>query len=92
MKDDVINHAIKWCNDQMRMCESGFLIHDGGKDDALATYQAIIRMLEEMKAMDLHGTRLGMSQHVIAYFSGVQSTNLSDERLPLRKNDGDYYM
>ena len=35
MNDDVINHAIKWCNDQMRMCESGFLIHDGGKDDAL---------------------------------------------------------
>ena len=49
MNENVINHIVKWCNREMGMCQSGFLIHDGGKDDALATYQAIIRLLEEMK-------------------------------------------
>jgi hypothetical protein len=49
MNDDVINHAVKWCKDQMTMCQDGFLIHDGGKDDALATYQVILEMLTEMK-------------------------------------------
>ena len=49
MNEDVINHVVKKVKEEMDRCQDGSMIHDGGKEDALATYRAIIKMLEEMK-------------------------------------------
>ncbi len=49
MNEDVINHMVKKCKREMDMYQDASMIHDGAEDDALATYQAIIKMLEEMK-------------------------------------------
>ncbi len=49
MNDDVLKHIIRWCRVQMDRCESGLTIHDGEKEDAIATYRAVIQMLTEMR-------------------------------------------
>ena len=49
MNADVIDTIIKYCKNEMRMCEMGIARYDGGKEDALKTYRAIIEKLEGMK-------------------------------------------
>jgi hypothetical protein len=49
MNADVIDHVIKWCKNEMRMCESGNLVFKGGKEDALKTYRTVIKKLEGMR-------------------------------------------
>jgi len=48
MNKDVLQHVIKIIRNEMRMCEWGNLIHDGGKEDALQTYGHILQMLQEL--------------------------------------------
>ena len=49
MNEDVIDHIIKFCENEVRMCEMGNLIHEGGKESALATYARIIQMLIDLR-------------------------------------------
>lgn len=48
MNNDVLDHIIKWCKEQLRYCESGILIHDGDKESALETYEKVIKTLTDM--------------------------------------------
>jgi len=48
MNSDVIKHIIKMCHNEMKYCKIGILIHKGGKEDAIATYERIISMLEDL--------------------------------------------
>ncbi|MFW9804178.1 MAG: hypothetical protein ACFFFC_16070 [Candidatus Thorarchaeota archaeon] len=48
MNEDVIEHITKWVKDQKIQCEYGNLIHDGGKDSAIETYEEVIQMLTGM--------------------------------------------
>jgi len=53
MNDDVMNHIIKLVKNEIEMCHGGMLIHDGGKESAIETYQAVVQMLTEMRARTL---------------------------------------
>ncbi len=49
MNDDVLDHIIKLCKNEMRMCKSDYLIHVGGKESALETYKKVLEILMQMR-------------------------------------------
>jgi hypothetical protein len=49
MNADVIDHVVTKVKELMRLCHLGVLIHEGGREDAVRTYAAVIKTLESLK-------------------------------------------
>lgn len=50
MNKDVLDHIIKLTEHEMDMCKLDLLIHEGGKESALETYEKVVKALTKMKA------------------------------------------
>lgn len=50
MNENVLEHVIKHIKHEMYYCARGILIHKGGKESALETYEKVINTLSKMQA------------------------------------------